>query len=514
MSKKDKVMVETFGYFIKKLRTEKGMTLVQLAEKLGVNTANLSKIENGKREFDEKRLEKLCEIFNLNLVETKNELVSEKLAQSLYKKDLDPTILALASEKIQNLKNIYIANREVTSTVNEPDLFGEKDWRLKDFSNPNAEIRIGTLFSGIGAIEHAFKRLNLNHSIVFSGDIDNFVKQSYFANYEIAASDWHKDVKEFSAERYKGKLDLLVGGSPCQAFSMVGKRLGLEDIRGTLFYDFARIVHETQPKVFIYENVKGLTNHDNGRTWKVVQDVFHDLGYQINSKILNSKDYGIPQNRERIFVVGFKDKTVDFEFPQKIPLERAMQDFLEDYTDSKYYLKEKGVKFVTSSKNKTKRYTQINGDVMLCQKANQQFNWHGDFIFESVDENDFDFDEFIFDVNDVEEKYYLSEKVKDYVLSSGTKNFKTSTKTDLEVARPLLQSMHKMHRAGVDNYVTHMGKIRKLTPRECLRLMGFRDDFKITVSDTQMYRQTGNSIVVDVLIALLKQMDITKFGKQ
>ena len=97
------------------------------------------------------------------------------------------------------------------------------------------------------------------------------------------------------------------------------------------------------------------------------------------------------------------------------------------------------------------------------------------------------------------------------MLAGGTKNFKTSTKTDLEVARPLLQSMHKMHRAGVDNYVTYKrGKIRKLTPRECLRLMGFRDSFKIDVSDTQMYRQAGNSIVVDVLIALLREMDITK----
>ena len=190
-----------------------------------------------------------------------------------------------------------------------------------------------------------------------------------------------------------------------------------------------------------------------------------------------------------------------------------MQDFLEDYIDSKYYLKEKGVKFVTSSKNRKKRYTQINGDIAICQKANQQFNWHGDFVFESQDTKEFD--EFIFDVNEVEEKYYLSEKTTKYVLSEGTKNFKTRIKTDLEVARPLLQSMHKMHRAGVDNYVTHnKGRIRKLTPKECLRLMGFRDDFKQVVSDTQMYRQAGNSIVVDVLIAILKQMDITKFTEK
>ena len=293
---------------------------------------------------------------------------------------------------------------------------------------------------------------------------------------------------------------------------MVGKRKGFKDTRGTLFYEFARIVKESQPKVFIFENVKGLINHDKGNTFETIKATFDELGYKYFYQVLNAKDYGMPQHRERIFVIGFKDKSIDFEFPEPISLEYKMQDFLEDYTDSKYYLKEKGVKFVTSSKNRQKRYTQINGDIALCQKANQQFNWHGDFVFEN--QNEQEFDEFIFDVNKVEEKYYLSDKVRDYVLSSGTKNFKTTIKTDLEVARPLLQSMHKMHRAGVDNYVTHnKGRIRKLTPKECLRLMGFRDDFKQIVSDTQMYRQAGNSIVVDVLIAILKQMDITKFAE-
>ena len=394
----------------------------------------------------------------------------------------------------------------------EKDIENSTDWRDKSFSNLQKTINLATLFSGIGSIEYAFKRLKLKHNIIFAGDIDPFVKQSYFANYNIKEKDWHDDVTQFSALKYRDKVDLLVGGSPCQAFSMVGKRKGLNDTRGTLFYDFARIVDETQPKVFIYENVKGLINHDNGKTWNVVQSVFKSLGYKLFSKVLNSKDYGIPQNRERIIIIGFKDKNTDFTFPEAIPLTRTMQDFLEDYTDSKYYLKEKGIKFVTSTKNKLKRYTQINGDIALCQKANQQFNWHGDFVFEQDFSNNFD--EFIFDVSKVEEKYYLSDKVKQYVLSSGTKNFKTSTETDLKIARPLLQTMHKMHRAGVDNYVTHnKGRIRKLTPRECLRLMGFGDDFKIVVSDTQMYRQAGNSIVSDVLIAILKQMDITKYGR-
>jgi DNA (cytosine-5)-methyltransferase 1 len=387
-------------------------------------------------------------------------------------------------------------------------------WKELTFSKPDRKIRIGTLFSGIGAIEHAFQRLNLNYEIVFAGDIEPNCKKSYLANYKLDESNWFNDIRDFDAKPYAKKVDFVVGGAPCQAFSMVGKRLGFEDARGTLFYEFARVVKETSPKVFLFENVKGLLNHDNGRTWHVMHDIFEELGYQVYFRVLNSKDYGIPQNRERVYCLGFKKKT-KFAFPAPIPLEYVMYDFLEDFIDTKYFLKDKGIKFVTSHKNREKSYTQINGDVALCQKKNQQFNWHGDFVYhpdsKETPTNEA-FDEFVFDVKDVEEKYYLSDKVAKYVLAGGTKNFRTSTKTDLDVARPLLQSMHKMHRAGVDNYVTHKGRIRKLTPRECLRLMGFKDSFKIVVSDTATYQQAGNSIVVDVLIAILKQMDITKYG--
>ena len=169
---------------------------------------------------------------------------------------------------------------------------------------------------------------------------------------------------------------------------------------------------------------------------------------------------------------------------------------MEDNINSKYYLPEKGIKFVTDTKNIKKRYTQINGEVALCQKANQQFNWHGDFVF---------------DTRSIPEKYFLSEKIKNYVLSTGTKGFYSKPEIDLEIARPIISTVHKMHRAGVDNYVTSQDKLRKLTPRECLRLMGFPDSFRQIVSDTQMYRQAGNSIVVDVLIAILKQINITKY---
>ncbi len=491
-------MEVTFGEYIKQRRGELGFPLRKVASHIDIDPSTLGKIEKDERCLSIEHLESLSKILQTEKKTLLNYHYSTKIFEDLKEYPQFEEVLSIVSEQL----NYY--------STNQLRLKFDRDWREREFSKPNATIRIGTMFSGIGAIEYALKRLNLNTEIQFACDIDDFVKQSYFANFEIGASNWYKDVCEINGKKYKGKLDLLVGGSPCQSFSMVGKRKGFEDTRGTLFYEFARVVKESQPNVFIFENVKGLLNHDGGNTFETIKATFDELGYKYFYQVLNAKNYGMPQHRERIFVVGFKDKATNFTFPEPIALEHKMQDFLEDFTDSKYYLKEKGVKFVTSSKNRNKRYTQINGEIALCQKANQQFNWHGDFVFEHGEN---EFDEFVFDVNNVEEKYYLSDKVRDYVLSSGTKTFKTSTKTDLEVARPLLQSMHKMHRAGVDNYVTHTGKIRKLTPKECLRLMGFRDDFKQVVSDTQMYRQAGNSIVVDVLIALLKQMDVTKFAK-
>ena len=330
----------------------------------------------------------------------------------------------------------------------------------------------------------------------------NKVKQSYMANYDISEDDFHWNVAFLDGKQYAGEVDLFVGGSPCQSFSLVGKQRGLEDTRGTLFYEYARLIDEIKPKVFIYENVRAVTSHDGGKTWEKMQEVFNELGYNFKWTVLNAKNYGIPQNRERLFVVGIRKdlpQKGSFEFPESVPLEKKMQDFLLDNVSGAYYLPKKGVEFVTSEKNLSKRFTQIDGEVALCQKKNQQFNWHGDFVF--VEENK-DMEKTMENL----EKYFLSEKVEKYVLATGTKNFYSKPKTDLEVARPLLTTMHKMHRAGVDNYVHTQGRLRKLTPRECLRLMGFCDSFKIEVSDTSMYQQAGNSIVVDVLIAIMNSI--------
>lgn len=341
----------------------------------------------------------------------------------------------------------------------------------------------------------------------------NKVRQSYLANYPVTEDRFHWNVAFLEGRPYRDQVDLFVGGSPCQSFSLVGKQMGLSDTRGTLFYEYARLVSEIRPKCFIYENVRALLSNDGGKTWATMSKVFTDLGYDWKHKVLNSKDYGIPQNRERVFVVGFrKDLGVGdrFEFPKPKKLETTMQDYLLDVVAGKYYLPEKGVKFVLDEGNLTKRYTQVDGSVQLCQKKNQQFNWHGDFVFvdEATAKN--------LGMPDMD-KYFLSEKVRKYVLATGTKTFYSRPKTDLEVARPLLTSMHKMHRAGVDNYITRDGRIRKLAPRECLRLMGFSDTFKIVVPDTPMYQQAGNAIVVDVLVSLLdsiKAVAPTLFGKE
>ena len=362
-----------------------------------------------------------------------------------------------------------------------------KNIKLK---KPKKTIKLGSLFSGIGAIEQAFQRLGYKYEIKFASDNDSFVKKSYFENYNISDDSWFDDVKEINGKKFKSKVDIIVGGAPCQPFSMVGKRKGLSDTRGTLFHDFARIVKDSKPKVFIYENVKGLLSLQQGNTFNIILKTFQNLKYDIHYSVLNAKDFGIPQHRERLFLIGFRDK-YNFFFPEKEKLKIKMQNLLQNIEfNSKYKLPEKGVKFVTSKKNLKKRYTQINGEIALCQKSNQQFNWHGDFINQN--------------------KYFLSDKVKKYVLSTGTKNFYSKPQIDLDIARPLLTTMHKMHRAGVDNYISYGENIRKLTPRECLRLMGFPDTFKQVVSDTQMYRQAGNSIVVDVLMSLLKQIDFDK----
>lgn len=360
-----------------------------------------------------------------------------------------------------------------------------------------SKIRLATVFSGVGAVEQALKKLSINKiidssEIIFACDNGerylshsteelekilsgktyeekktqirkiydstkkiNHVKNAYIENYNIDESRWYDDIRFIDGNIYKNKVDLFVGGSPCQSFSISGKRAGLDDTRGTLFYDFARLIRDVKPKVFIFENVVGMLNHDKGKTWNVIKEVFDGLGYKIYHDVLNSKDFGIPQDRKRLFVVGFINDVKNFNFPKKQQLESKLSKFIESGPiEKRHYLGKKGFEFVTNSKYKNR--ARINKEVIQTQKANQQFNWNGDFIFEKLD-------------LDIHKKDILE-------------------------------------RAHIGYYNGEKGVIRQLTYRECYNLMGFAQDFKVVVPNIHAYRQAGNSIVVNVLEEILKEI--------
>ena len=360
-------------------------------------------------------------------------------------------------------------------------------------------LKVATVFSGIGAIEFALKRMNIEHEVIFACDngereveieyekekpiVDslstaqekkeyveklyakktkskNYMQESYLANYNIKDNMFFQDVCLLDGRDFRGQVDLFVGGSPCQSFSSVGFEAGLDDTRGTLFYEFGRLVDEIQPKVFIYENVRNMLNHDKGKTWQVIKSVFDKLNYDIKFDVLNASDYGIPQTRRRLFVIGIRKDIPhqEFDFPKARELTFKAQDFLIESCAEGCF-------------------KSIDGEIFPKKVKGK-----------------------------IDEKYFLSPKLRNYVMCTGTKTFSTPIKIDLPIARTLLKTMGNRHRAGVDNYYTVDGKIRMLSEREALRLMGFTDDFKQVISRAQMYKQAGNSIVVDVMIAIMREI--------
>jgi len=424
-------------------------------------------------------------------------------------------------------------------------------------------MKIGTDFSGIGAPEMALKYLGINFDSIFACEIDKYARQSFeqlhnpqtFYN-DITARN-HKEVEQ---------LDLYVAGFPCQSFSTAGKRKGFEETRGTLFFNVAEFIKENQPKTFILENVKGLLSHDKGKTFQTIVDIlsngggtqngqisldmFEDgLGYHIYWKVLNTKNYGIPQNRERIFIVGFKDFR-DFNFPKEMPLELKLGDMLQDNPKSKYYLSNKMIKTIFEPSKGDWNSGKMTIDTDIAKTINARVFKMGRA----------DTDNYI----TVEDKYYLSDKVvkriednlkeKDkednnyqirthYLGGRKGDNKKGGTghlcKTDdtsycLDTANsqaiewvadfrndeglrirkdnvsPCLAAS-KTSEKELSRMTTliKQKKIRRLTPLECWRLQGFKDEdfFSLKdVSDTQLYKQAGNSITVNVLMEIFKKI--------
>jgi DNA (cytosine-5)-methyltransferase 1 len=313
------------------------------------------------------------------------------------------------------------------------------------------------LFAGIGGFRLAFQ--NLGGKCVFTSEWDEQAKRTYEINFgEVPFGDiTKKSTKSFIPE----KFDVLCAGFPCQAFSIAGKRGGFEDTRGTLFFDVAEIIKTHQPKAFFLENVKGLRNHDKGKTLATILNVLrNDLHYYVpDPQIINAKHFGVPQNRERIFIVGYrKDLGVDhFEYPEPTDKTVAVEDIFENGEVSvKYYLSTQYLK--TLKEHKSRHESKGNG-----------------FGYEIIP-NDGIANAVVCGGMGRERNLIIDNRLTNFI--------------------PVTKIKGEVNREG----------IRKMTPREWARLQGFPDNYKIVVADVQAYKQFGNSVAVPAIQATAKNL--------
>jgi DNA (cytosine-5)-methyltransferase 1 len=313
------------------------------------------------------------------------------------------------------------------------------------------------LFAGIGGFRLAFQ--NLEGKCVFTSEWDKYSKQTYKANFgEIPFGD----ITEAKTKSYiPDNFDVLCAGFPCQAFSIAGRRGGFEDTRGTLFFDVAEIINRKKPKAIFLENVKGLRNHDKGKTLATILNVLReDLNYYVpEPQILNAKEFGVPQNRERIFIVGFrKDLGItDFQYPEPTNKDVVLDEILEQEEVSvKYYLST--TYFQTLKNHRARHESKGNG-----------------FGYEIIP-NDGTANAVVCGGMGRERNLVLDDRLTNFV--------------------PVTHISGEVNREG----------IRKMTPREWARLQGFPDNFKIIVSDAQAYKQFGNSVAVPAIQATAEKI--------
>lgn len=300
-------------------------------------------------------------------------------------------------------------------------------------------IKVIDLFAGIGGIRLGFHQAFGGVNCVFTSEIDKFAIQTYKENF--GDENIHGDITEIS-EFDIPEHDILLAGFPCQPFSQAGLKKGFSDTRGTLFFDIERILLEKKPKAFLLENVKQLRGHDKGRTLKVILEHLQQAGYTVYYDVLKARDFGVPQNRERIFIVGFLDHNVNFEFPYPSGIETQVSSILEPKVDDLYTISDK----LWQGHQRRKIQNKLNGKGF----GYGLFNANSPYT------------------NTLSARYY---------------------KDGSEI---LIEQEGK--------------NPRKITPREAARLQGYPDSYKIPVSNVQAYKQFGNSVCVPVIEAIANKM--------
>lgn len=315
-------------------------------------------------------------------------------------------------------------------------------------------IKVGSDFSGVGAFNFALKRNNIECDEIFACDMDKFARQTFIENHGCPK---YFPFNVYDREIPNESLDIYMTSPPCQSFSIMGKRLGKDDKRGILFFNSLEFIKKNKPRYFIFENVQGLLIDDDGKTFQEWVNLLggksvngdtllfpqdDSIPYHIHWQLMNSKKYGVPQHRERVFIIGIRDDADNnFRFPKEQYLTKTIHDCLDD---------------------------------------------------------------------DVDEKYFLSQKMVQYVSQSGTKTFRIKVDFVTEktkIAKPITTKPDQ--RCGTTNYIKMNGRIRRLTPRESFRLMDFPESFQWSVSDAQAYKQAGNSIVVSVLEKIIANLKLT-----
>ena len=451
-------------------------------------------------------------------------------------------------------------------------------------------LKVSTFCSGIGSPEMALKNLGIEHEVVLTAEIDKYARQTYLANHSTKKMINDMTVPDYEGEEYYA--DINISGLPCQAFSLAGKRLGELDPRGLLFFDFYRYVKNQRPKYFIIENVKGLLSDNDGKTFRNWINLLgqsengngfffpHEdsLMYNLHWEVLNSKDFGVPQNRERVFLIGIRnDLPNDFTFPKGLPLTKRLKDVLEENVEEKYFLSDKLLSWITSRREKresSNKFPLTENDISGCLTARYHKCGAEDIYIRSATKSGYELATEGDSINlehpnsetrrgrvgvgvaqtlttSCNQAVYIGairgrnpDKPNDRttgaelqqtleINQNGTSNCLTSVQKDnvvvygnlkggkwdktheqsARVYNPLgiAPTIHTMQGGNQEPKIINQYRIRKLTPKECFRLQGFSDEFhdkavKSGVSNSQLYKQAGNSITVNVMQSILKNL--------
>lgn len=372
------------------------------------------------------------------------------------------------------------------------------------------QLKVGSDFSGVGAFNQALIRLGVNYEEVFACDMDKYARQTFVHNY---GEPKYYPTNVYEREIPKDSLDIYMTSPPCQAFSLAGKRKGKEDLRGILFFNSLEFIQNNNPRFFVFENVKGLLSDDGGNTFQewvnylggksvngvpVLFPYNGSVNYHLYWQVLNAKKHGVPQNRERVFLIGIRDDQDNrFQFPKEEHLNKQLKDVLQENVDKKYTLSNEAInKFIYKPNN------SITEDTLI-RWVNSKDGAIEDVIAPTLRANLFR--------SGIQNMPYT--KVK----SATVKGYEEATLGDSinfsvpnsetrrgRVGKGLAQTLDTACNQGT----IVKDKIRRLTPRECFRLMDFPDSFTWPVSDSQAYKQAGNSIVVNVLYKILKQLPL------